>query len=188
MKKVIIVHCWDGYPEYCWYPYVKKELENKEFQVEVPVFPETELPKKDKWVPKLQEVVGEPSEDVFLVGHSIGCATIMRYLESLSEDQKIGGVVLVAGFTDDLGFEEIANYFTTSLDFEKIKKHCDRFILIHSNNDPYVDLKYGDELKQKLNGELIILHNKGHFSGEVDNEDSCIELPEVVESIIKISK
>ena len=29
MKRAIIVHCWDGYPEYCWYPYVKKELESK---------------------------------------------------------------------------------------------------------------------------------------------------------------
>ena len=29
MKRVIIIHCWEGYPKYCWYPYVKKELEEK---------------------------------------------------------------------------------------------------------------------------------------------------------------
>jgi len=46
MKRVIIIHCWEGYPEYCWYQSVKKELENKGFQVEVPKMPETELPKQ----------------------------------------------------------------------------------------------------------------------------------------------
>lgn len=28
MKRAIIVHCWDGYPEYCWYQSVKKDLMN----------------------------------------------------------------------------------------------------------------------------------------------------------------
>ena len=121
MKKVIIVHCWDGYPDYCWYPYAKRELEKKGFEVLVPAFPDTELPKLDSWLPKLQEVVGSPSKDVFLIGHSVGCITILRYLETLKENQKIGGVVFVAGFTDDLGFDELKNFFTTPINFEKIK-------------------------------------------------------------------
>lgn len=45
MKKVVIVHCWDSYPEYCWYPQTKKELEEKDFEVVMPAMPETNLPK-----------------------------------------------------------------------------------------------------------------------------------------------
>ena len=111
MNRVVIVHCWEGYPDYCWYPQTKKELENKGFKVEVPEMPETELPKLAKWLPKLQEVAGKPDRDLYLIGHSSGVITIIRYLESLSADQKIGGAVFVAGFTNDLGYEELKNFF-----------------------------------------------------------------------------
>ncbi len=184
MKRVVIVHCWDGTPNYCWYPETKKELEEKGFKVEVPQMPETNLPKLSLWLPKLKEVVGEPDEDLYLIGHSSGCITIMRYLEQLSDDLKIGGAVLVAGFTDDLGYEELSNFFETQMNFEEIKKHCKKFVLINSDNDPYVDLKFGKELEQKLNAKLIIKHKMGHFS----SEDNCTSLPEVTKEILEMSK
>ena len=185
MKRVVIIHCWGGYPEYCWYPSVKRELEREKFQVTVPAFPETKAPKLKAWLPKLREVVGEPNEKTFLVGHSVGCITILRYLESLSQDQKMGGIVLVAGFTDNLGFGELNNFFTTPVDFKEIKKHCPKFIAIHSDNDPYVPLKHGDIFKEKLGAKVIIRHNAGHFSGE---EDNCVELPEVVSNIKELAE
>ena len=187
-KRVIIVHCWEGTPDYCWYPSMKKELENKGFSVEIPAFPETELPKMNKWVPYLQEIIKSPDEELYLVGHSIGCATIFRYLESLEDGEKIGGAVLVAGFTDNLGFKEIKNFFETPIDFKKIKSKVKKGIVaIHSDNDQYVDLKHSEIIKEKLGANIIIKHNAGHFSGSVDDEKACLELPEVVSSIEKIS-
>ena len=58
MKRAIIVHCWSGYPEYCWYQSVKGELEKAGFKVEVPAMPDTDAPNLGKWLPKLKEVVG----------------------------------------------------------------------------------------------------------------------------------
>lgn len=190
MKRVIIVHCWDGYPEYCWYPYVKRELESKGFDVKVPAFPETESPKLAKWLPVLKEAIGEPDENTYLIGHSIGCATILRYLEMLPEGEKIGGAVLVAGYTDDLGFKEINNFFETPIDLEKIKTRANHFVAIHSDDDPYVPLKHGDIFKEKLEAELIIKHNAGHFSSSDDEEisKSCTELPDVVDAILRMSQ
>lgn len=187
MKRAVIVHCWDGTPNYCWYPQTKKELEEKGFKVEVPQMPETNLPKLSLWLPKLKEVVGEPDEDLYLIGHSSGCITIMRYLEQLSSDLMIGGVVLVAGFTDDLGYKELSNFFETPINFEKIKQHCKNFVAINSDNDPYVDVKYGKEFEEKLGAKLIIKHNMGHFSGPVDNEESCTNLPDVANEALKMS-
>ncbi|PIP28645.1 MAG: hypothetical protein COX29_00065 [Candidatus Moranbacteria bacterium CG23_combo_of_CG06-09_8_20_14_all_35_22] len=187
MKRVIIVHCWEGYPQYCWYPWVKKELEARNFEVIVPAFPETEMPKMDKWVSKLQEVIGELDEELYLIGHSIGCATIMRYLETLEDIQKVGGVVFVAGFNENIGFDEIQNFFETPIDLEKIKvKSKNGFVTIHSDDDPYVDLKYSEIFKEKLEAEIIIKHNAKHFSGEIEGEESCIELQEVIESVEKL--
>lgn len=186
MKRAIIVHCWDGYPDYCWYPQTKKELEAQGFEVLVPEMPETGLPKLSLWLPKLKEVVGEPDDDLYLIGHSAGCITIMRYLETLKDDQKVGGVVFVAGFTDDLGYKELTNFFETPIDFEKIRMKAKYFVAIASDNDPYVDLKYKDILKDKLDAEAIVKHGMNHFSGPVDDEASCLSLPEVSKSVLKM--
>ena len=186
-KKVVIIHCWDGTPDYCWYPWLKKNLELKGFFVKVPTMPETGLPKQKLWVQKMEKVIGQPSSNLILVGHSIGCITILRYLESLKEGQSIAGAVLIAGFISDLGFKELKNYFETPLNLEKVKSHCSKFVAIYSDNDPYVDLKYGYEFKEKLGAKLIVKSKKGHFSGAVDDEKSCTKLPDVLNSVLEIS-
>lgn len=183
MKRVVIVHCWSGNSSYAWYPQTKKELEKKRFEVKVPDMPETDHPKLSLWLPKLKETIGNPDAELFLVGHSVGCITIMRYLETLEENQKIGGVIFVAGFTDNLGFEELKNFFEKPINFEKIKSKAKKFAAIVSDNDQYVALTHGNILKDKLGAELIIKHAMGHFSGPIDDEKSCKSLPEVLDLI-----
>lgn len=148
--------------------------------------PETNLPKLSSWLPKLKEVADNPDQTLYLVGHSVGCITILRYLEQLGKDEKVGGVVLVAGFTDDLGFAELKNFFETPIDFAKIKSKSDNFVLIHSDNDPYVPLKYGELLKEKLGAKLIVKHNMGHFSGPVDEEKNVTRLPDVIKAVLEM--
>jgi len=186
MKRALIIHCWDGYPEYCWYPQTKRELEEQGFTVSVPEMPETHAPQLSLWLPKLKEVIGNPDENLFLIGHSSGCITILRYLEQLGPDQKVGGVVLVAGFTDDLGYEELKNFFETPIDFEKIKTKAKQFVVIASDDDPYVPLKHADILQDKLGADVIIKHSMGHFSGASNEEGSCTSLPEVTDTIKKM--
>ncbi|OGM11923.1 hypothetical protein A2Z22_01675 [Candidatus Woesebacteria bacterium RBG_16_34_12] len=187
MKRVVIVHCWEGYPKYCWYPQTKRELEKKGFSVEIPEMPETKNPNLNKWLPKLKKTIKNPDENLYLVGHSLGCITIMRYLESLKDDERVSGVVFVAGFTDDLGYKELTNFFTQAIDFERIKKKSNTFYAINSDNDPYVSIKYGKELEEKLGARLIIKHKMGHFSGPIDDEKSCKSLPYVTQSILKMA-
>jgi len=188
MKRAIIIHCWEGYPEYCWYPYAKKELEARGFEVKVPAMPDTENPKMSEWLPALKEVIGEPDEDLYLIGHSLGCATIMRYLETLPDDKKIGGVVFVAGFNENVGYDEIQSFFETTIDLQKVKTGSKNgFVAIHSDDDPHVDLKYADAFKNELGAEIIIKHNAKHFSGAIEGEEACLELPDVVSGVEKLS-
>lgn len=177
MKEAVIIHLWEGYPEYCWYPKTKQELEEIGFVVDVPQMPEPNLPKQDIWVSTLREKVKRPSEDTYLIGHSIGAVTILRYLESQSDQQKIGGVVLVAGFTDNMGYKVFNNFFTKPLNFEDIKGKARNFTVITSDNDPYIDIKYGYELSRELNGELVIKNGLKHMS------EDCHSLPDVADAI-----
>lgn len=183
-KRAFLIHGWEGYPEEGWRPWLKKELEKQGFEVFVPSMPNTNFPIQRQWLAHLQKLVGKPTKADFFVGHSLGCITILRILERLKEGEKIGGVVLVAGFTDDLGIKEITSFFKDKIDFAKIKRACPKFIAIHSDNDPYVDLKYGDIFKEKLGAKLILEHNKKHFSGD----DNIFKLPSALEAVLELAK
>lgn len=184
MKRAIIVHCWGGKPNYAWYPDTKKQLEKLGYAVTIPAMPNTDEPQLNEWLPHLSETIGKPDEELVLIGHSLGNVTIMRYLESLPADQQVGKVIMVAAFTDQLGFKELENFFETRLDFESIKPKAENgFVVIQSDNDPYVSAQYGERLKEELEAKLIVKHGANHFSGEVDGEESCDSLPEVVDNL-----
>ena len=189
-KRAVLIHGWGGSPEEGWRPWLRNELEKREFEVHVPPMPDTEHPKIDAWLKQLIDTVGDPDKDLYLVGHSLGCITILRYLEILQVGQEIGGAVLVAGFSDlkisvdaDEDVTELKSFFETDVDFEKVKSHCKKFVAIHSDDDPYVSLRYADIFKGKLDAEVIIEHNMKHFSGG----DGVTELPVALDSLIKLS-
>lgn len=185
-KRVVIIHGWGGSPEEGWRPWLKAELEKRDFVVYVPEMPNTKHPKMGPWLETLRRTAETPDRDLILVGHSLGCITILRYLEGLSEGQKVGGAILVAGFTDlqikvaeDEDTSEIESFFEADVNFDKVKAHCEKFIAIHSDNDPYVSLRYADIFKEKLHAEIIIEHGMKHFSGD----DGIMKLDVVLDSI-----
>jgi len=191
-KRVFIVHGWDGYPKEGWFPWLKKELKNRGFEVFVPRLPDSENPRINNWVPKLAEVVGTPDENTYFVGHSLGCQAIARYLENLPEKTKAGGAVFVAGFLKELsGLEKdpesqvIAKHWLgTSLDLNKVKSHLKKSIAIFSDDDPWVPLDNQDDFREKLGSKIIIEHKMGHFSGS----NGVVKLPIALKSFLEISK
>ncbi len=80
MKRVIIIHGWEGKPESNWFPWLRNELEKRGVKVEVPEMPDTDHPKESEWVPHLANIIDTPDEHTVLVGHSLGGITILRYL------------------------------------------------------------------------------------------------------------
>lgn len=72
MKRIFMVHGWDGFPENHWFPWLKKELEKIGFKVTVPKMPDTSNPKINSWVSFLEKSVGAIDIDAFFIGHSIG--------------------------------------------------------------------------------------------------------------------
>lgn len=186
-KRVFLIHGWEGYPEEGWRPWLKKKLEEKGFEVMIPALPDTASPTMDKWVPYLAEILETPDKSTYFVGHSLGCITILRYLEALGENQKVGGAILIAGFAHNLEYDgykgELSSFFQTLVNWEEIKKHCNKFIAIHSDDDPWVPVKHNDIFKEQLGAEAIVMHNMKHFGGD----DGINELPIALESVLKLA-
>ncbi len=170
MKKVFIIHGWGGFPKEAWFPWLKKELEKQGFKVKVPQMPDPETPKIKSWVAHLAKVIGQPDKNTSLVGHSIGCQTIARYLETLPEGGIFNKVVFVSGFVKLKGLEEeeknIAKpWIKTPIKWGEVRRHAKDFVAIHSDNDPYVSLTNADFFKKNLRAKIIIEHKKGHIGG-----------------------
>lgn len=187
-KRVFIVHGWDGTPEEGWFPWLKRELEKKGFEVQVPQLPEANAPRIYNWVPALAEAVGTPDEQTYFVGHSMGCPTIARYLETLPNGAKVGGVVFVAGFFKRLtNIENIPSeketehhWLDAPISLEKIRSHLPKSVAVFSDNDPWVPLDNQDDFRDKLGSEIVIEHNKLHFSGS----GGTTKLPIVLEKLL----
>ncbi len=183
VKKVFVIHGWEATPKSNWFPWLKKELKNQGFEVYMPPMPDTLNPDLSKWLYYLQKLAKNPNKNTYFVGHSLGVITILRYLENLPADIQIGGAILVAGFPKPIGYEELNSFFTTPLDYEKVKNSANKFVAIHSDNDPYVPIENGYLLRDKLGAELVILPNSGHLNAG----DGYFRLPIVLEKIIEIA-
>jgi len=164
--KVFLFHCWGGDGRSCWSGYIHDEMKKLGIETHSPDLPETENPKLTEWLAAVRENVPKfESGDLWvLVGHSLGCPAILRLLESFGPGEKADVVVLVAGFAKDLGIPQIRGFIDTDFDWEKIKAKADRFIVINSDNDPYIPLSEGERLAKLLNAELIVEHGAGHIN------------------------
>lgn len=182
-KRIFIIHRWDGSPSKDWLPWVKAEMEKKGFEVIVPEMPNAEEPKIEEWVPFLAKLVNDVDENTFFIGHSIGCQTIMRYLES-SYPKKVGGIIFVAPWFNLINLEDeeskaIARpWLETSIDLEKVRSATDNITVFMSDNDPFVPLSDKEIFQEKLGAKVIVEKNKGHFNQKT--------FPEIIETIKEI--
>ena len=173
MKRIFIIHGWNSNPGSGWRAWLSDQLKEK-FLVYAPEMPDSLNPQMNRWIQKISENVQTPDENCFFVGHSLGCTAILRYLESINT--RIGGCVLVAGPSNDMGFPFIKSFFETKFEWAKIKRNCEKFIIIHSSNDKTVPIDHAYVFKDNLSAELVIDH-KGHFSGTegIHKADSIIK-------------
>ncbi|MFW5846765.1 MAG: RBBP9/YdeN family alpha/beta hydrolase [Nanoarchaeota archaeon] len=170
-----------GSSEGGWFNWLKQELSKKGFKVISFDMPNTNNPKIEQWINFLEcEINPEDiDEETYFIGHSIGCQTILRYLEKLHKHKRIAGCVFVAGWFDIINLEqeelEIAHpWINSKINFNRIKDHTDNFLAIFSNDDPYVPFEEQDKFKNNLGAKIKIKHNSGHFN-EIN------KIPEILE-------
>lgn len=191
MKRVFIIHGWDGNPELDFLPWLGKELEKKGFEVHIPAMPDSDNPRIKAWVSALKKAVGTPDENTYFVGHSIGCQTILRYLESLPKTAKVGGVLFVAGWFSLQNLEtdeekELAKlWLECPINLKLVSQKTKNMIAIFSDNDPFVPLAENEKIFRKFCRKIIVEKNKGHFTSR---EDNIIALPSALNAVLELAK
>jgi hypothetical protein len=144
--------------------------------------PNTNAPNIDDWVSTLAHIIPNPDENTIFIGHSIGCQTILRYLETLPSNTYVGSVHLVAGWIalknlDDDASRTIAKLWETKpIVWEQIRPKARHITAYFSTDDPWVTPANIDIFQINLNAEIVNLPNRGHFTDPT--------LPELLSKLI----
>lgn len=180
--RIFIIHGWGGSPEEGWFPWLKEKLTAMGHEVFVPKMPDADNPKIPAWVNYLEQQIGQSDQNTILIGHSIGCQAILRYLETI--ETSLSRIILVAGWfkLKDLESDEewstARPWLDTPIDFDKIKQNSKSVDVILSDNDPWVPLEENKQIfEQKLGAQVHILQDKGHLGGDHD----ILEMPLIID-------
>lgn len=182
MKTIYIIHGWSGSPQGDWLDWATKTLRDKGYTVISPAMPDPDQPKINTWVEHLKNTAETLNTDTYFIGHSIGCQTIMRFLET--KDTKVGGAIFVAGWFNLTNLEDdesknIAKpWIETPINTQRVKDNLGYCVTILSDNDPWVPFEdTKNEFTAKLHSEIIELKDAGH----VTHDDGFDELPILIE-------
>jgi predicted alpha/beta hydrolase family esterase len=142
-----------------WFPWLKGELAKTNADVWTPRMPTSEHPDLSKQLPFLLQS-GKITPDSVLVGHSASCPLILSVLENI--DFIVPKIVLVAPYFPIPG--DKTKIWQKRYDLPKIKSHCQEFVFVVSDNDPW---GCNDRLSRPyfdaLGGTMVIIQGGGHF-------------------------
>jgi predicted alpha/beta hydrolase family esterase len=166
MKRAIIIHGWGSNGNDWWFAKEKKILEGKGYKVENPTMPNTLMPQKEIWLKILDDF--KPDEETILIGHSLGCPTILRYLEK--SKKTVNKVFLIAPFAKDLGidFVPIKNFVDKPFDWQTIRMNALDFYVVTQEGDAWTPVEYGIEVANKTGANLTIVKGDDHLQESLD--------------------
>jgi len=167
MKNALILHGTGNNHKGNWFPWLKNELEKKGYKVWVPDLPNSEqanVKRYNKFIFANKD--WEFNNDSVIIGHSSGAVAILGLLQKLPDNVRVNRCILVASFMNDFGNPDFSGLFEEPFDFEKIKTKSNKFIIVHSDDDPYCPLSHAEYFAEKLGGELIVKKGQGHFNLE----------------------
>ena len=192
-NRAFIIHGYLSHPKEAWLPWLKDQLKANGFVVALPAMPHPDHPVIQDWIDFITNLVGEPDESTVLIGHSIGCQAVLRYLETLGASGKsVAKTVLVAGIfptglspaeteSETGGDPVLVPWFTQGIDPVKVKRAAGQCTVILSDDDPYIAVdKATAVFRATLDPRIIVEHGKGHF-----NEDNNLsELPVALNAVL----
>ncbi len=186
--RAILVHGLMGHADNCWFPWMKRELEKAGIPAKSIDLPQPAFPVREDWVKTLTQAVDEPA-DTILVGHSLGCPTILHYLQEYRGTDRFPQAVLVAGFGRRFLHERVSHlqqrllhWLEQPLDFADIRRKCKKFTCLASTDDPLVPYAESVWLAEQLDAELVT-EKKQHFVSIGGH--GVTELPSALEAVLK---
>jgi predicted alpha/beta hydrolase family esterase len=166
--RVFIVHGYTAAPDRHWFPWLKTRMETLHgARVHIPAMPAPDTPCPKAWHNHLQNLIGTADEHTYIIGHSLGCATVLRYAAGLAADTKLGGIILVAGFNAPLPtIPALDSFMAEPANLQDVIEASPQRAVILSEDDTLVPPAFTADLATALGVAADIVPNGGHFRGD----------------------
>jgi predicted alpha/beta hydrolase family esterase len=165
VMKIILIHGYKASSKTGFFPWLYDELRRQGHEVIAPDLPNPEEPTPEEWTKFLLDQIGYVDDETIIVGHSLGGAQALRFLEAVEARSTPKGVILVATpwMIKD---EKFRGFFMSELDFDVLMWKASRFIVMHSRDDQTIPFDHAEKYAKVLHAKLIETQNSGHFQGE----------------------
>ncbi len=159
MKHALILHAWYDNPTTQWYPWLKQQLEQKEYTVDIPELPtmNTNLPDLEK---QLEVALPFVTAQSVVIGHSLGALLAMRLAEKTQYDT----MILVAGWDFNELTTEHQLFWKIPIHHASIQENVKHIYVVSSDNDPYITAVTAQDMNKRLGGTFVLVPGAGHFT------------------------
>ncbi len=166
----LLVHGSFGSPFVNWFPYLRKEIEDRGLEVYTPDFPTgVGYQNYTNWsnLLKCYLAAGIINENTIIYGHSIAPVFICKFL--IENKVKVKRLVFVCGFNNYFGINEEYDTVNGSMyldNLSEIKNYCDDIVCYYTENDPYVKYEKEKEFADTITNNQIVIKDGGHLNSE----------------------
>lgn len=160
-----------------WIPWVKRELTKKGIKTEAPLMPAPWHPNYEAFKKEFEKYI--VTNNTILIGHSCGCAFLVRWLGEIK--QRIYKLILVAPWKINDKHDKWRKLFYGYPIDKTIKERVKDIIMFTADNEMEDGKKSLSIFHKALGGEIKELKGMGHFCFEDMGTD---EFPQLLEEVI----
>ncbi len=181
MRNCVIIHGCSSAPgiitfENHWISWVAQKLNTHDIHTTTPRMPEPWQPQYEDYKKEFEKE--NIDENTILIGHSCGCAFLVRWLGE--SKQKIDTLILVAPWKIAGEQSPKKSFYQYTID-ETIPERVKKIIMFTSDTEEKMGKDSLAIFQNALNGKIISLTNKGHYTPDDMNTN---EFPELLKEII----
>jgi hypothetical protein len=159
-----------------WIPWIKKELTSRGIKTETPLMPKPWYPDYQGFKKKFGKY--EVTENSILIGHSCGCAFLVRWLGDTK--QKIKKLILVAPWKIPDEKNQIKKLFYEYPIDKTIRSRVKEVVMFTADDEAKDGKKSLGIFHKALGGKIIELKGRGHYTmGDMKTE----KFPELLEKV-----
>lgn len=185
-KQVYILPGYLATPKDHWFPWLAEKIQSTGAAVKIIEFTHPEQPVLEQWQVDLKQQIQHLDAHSIVIAHSLGCVSSLVYLSKALKDQKLHGLICVAGFYEKLSALPQLNEYIQQTHFDDglLRTHIQQRYVFFSNNDGLVPAPLSIRFGQMLNAQMAEVKQAGHFMGQ-DGYTQFPQLWERVESLLK---
>lgn len=146
-----------------WKLWIAKQI--PEADILLPSFPNGNNAVYDEWKIYFEKLVPLFTDDVQLIGHSLGAMFLAKYLNTHTLESPVKRLILIAGGYNDETSEDLGSFKVESA--KNLPRSAKEIHLFHSQDDPVVPFSELAKYQADLPGAAShIFKNRGHFNDE----------------------